>query len=138
MKSDSVTWTLDGRSLGHEFEALTEAERAVGYHYMTSLPSHYLVLHVDHVRSSRILALGPEETELEIEWLFPRSTLADPSVDIMRACDFSAKVMQEDAEVCELTQRGLRATPHVKGMLMPEEYDVWRFQEWVRESLGIP
>ena len=90
------------------------------------------------VRSSRILALGPEETELEIEWLFPRATLADPSVDIMRACDFSAKVMQEDAEVCELTQRGMRATPHVKGMLMPEEYDVWRFQEWVRGSLGIP
>ena len=138
MKQGSVTWTTDGRSLGYEFEGLTDHERAAGYHYMTSLPSHYLVLHVDHVRSSRILALGPEETELEIEWLFPRSTLADPSVDIMRACDFSAKVMQEDAEVCELTQRGLRATPHVKGMLMPEEYDVWRFQEWVRESLGIP
>jgi len=136
LKTGAKTWTVDGQSLGHEFPDLTEAERNLGYHYMTSLPSHYLVLHVDHVRSSRLLPLGPEETELEIEWLFPQETLADPSVDIMQACDFSANVMLEDGEVCELTQRGLHAAPHEHGMLMPEEYDVWRFQEWVRQTLG--
>jgi Rieske 2Fe-2S family protein len=136
LKRGAATWSADGQSLGHEFPDLTAMERGLGYHYMTSLPSHYLVLHVDHVRSSRILALGPEETELHIEWLFPRETLADPTVDIMKACDFSATVMGEDAEVCELAQRGMHATPHAHGMLMPEEYDVWRFQEWVRASLG--
>ncbi len=137
LKAGAVTWSTNGESLGHEFSQLTEAERALGYHYMTSLPSHYLVLHVDHVRSSRILALSSEETELEIEWLFPRETLADSSVDIMNACNFSARVMQEDAAVCELAQRGLHAAPHTHGTLMPEEYDVWRFQEWVRQSLGV-
>jgi Rieske 2Fe-2S family protein len=136
MKTGAVTWTSDGRSLGHEFPDLTDEERHVGYHYMTSLPSHYLVLHVDHVRSSRIIAIGPEETELAIEWLFPLATLADPAVDIMNACGFSANVMKEDAEVCELTQKGLHARPHVQGILMPEEYDVWRFQQWVRGALG--
>jgi Rieske 2Fe-2S family protein len=137
LKRGAATWSVDGQSLGHEFADLTANERALGYHYMTSLPSHYLVLHVDHVRSSRILALGPEETELEIEWLFPPETLTDPTVDIMKACTFSATVMQEDGEVCELAQRGLHAAPHTHGMLMPEEYDVWRFQEWVRTSLGL-
>jgi Rieske 2Fe-2S family protein len=137
MKRGAVTWTVDGQSLGHEFPDLTDAERALGYQYMTSLPSQYLVLHVDHVRSSRILALGPEETELHIEWLFPKETLADPAVDIMNACNFSATVMHEDGEVCELAQQGMHAAPHAHGLLMPEEYDVWRFQEWVRQSLAV-
>jgi Rieske 2Fe-2S family protein len=136
LRAGAETWSVDGRSLGHDFR-LTDEERRLGYHYMTSLPSHYLVLHVDHVRSTRILPLGPERMELEIEWLFPAETLSDPDVDIMRACSFSQEVMAEDGRVCELAQRGLRARPHHHGMLMPEEYDVWRFQEWVRRALGV-
>jgi len=136
LRSGAETCSVDGRSLGHEF-TLSPEERRLGYHYMTSLPSHYLVLHVDHVRSTRILPLGPEQMELEIEWLFPAETLADPAADIMKACAFSAEVMAEDGRVCELAQRGLRARPHIEGMLMPEEYDVWRFQEWVRRALGV-
>jgi phenylpropionate dioxygenase-like ring-hydroxylating dioxygenase large terminal subunit len=136
LRTGAATWSVDGRSLGHEFPALTDEERRIGYHYVTSLPSHYLVAHVDHVRSSRLLPLGPEETELEIEWLFPRSTLADPAVDIRRVCDFSAQVMSEDARVCELNQRGLRSRPHQQGMLMPEEYDVLRLHQWLRGQLG--
>ena len=136
LRAGAATWSMDGRSLGHEFPALSPEERRVGYHYMTSLPSHYLVLHVDHVRSSRLLPLGPEETELSIEWLFPKETLADPAVDIARACDFSAQVMAEDGDVCELAQRGLHAAAHERGMLMPEEYDVYRFEQWVRDALA--
>ena len=136
LRDGAATWSVDGRSLGHEFARLSAEERRLGYHYMTSLPSHYLVLHVDHVRSTRLLPLGPEETELTIEWLFPKETLADRAVDIMRACDFSAEVMAEDGAVCELTQRGLHAAPHERGFLMPEEYDVYRFQQWVRGALA--
>ncbi len=136
LKRGAVTWTADGLSLGNEFPALTAPERQAGYHFMTSLPSQYLVLHVDHVRSSRLLPLGPEEMELEVEWLFPKATLADASIDIMKACDFSAGVMLEDAAICEVQQRGLHSRPHQRGVLMPEEYDVWRFQQWVREALG--
>jgi len=136
LRTGAATWSVDGRSLGHEFPQLTEEERRVGYHYMTSLPSHYVVAHVDHVRSSRLRPLGPEETELEIEWLFPRATLADPAVDIRRVCDFSAQVMAEDGAACEAVQRGLHSAPHDRGFLMPEEYDVYRFQEWIRAALG--
>ena len=136
LKRGAVTWTADGKSLGNDFSQLTDEERRVGYHFLTSLPSQYIVFHVDHVRSARLLPLGPEELELEVEWLFPRATLADPTIDIMKACDFSAGVMLEDAAICEVAQRGLHAQPHVRGVLMPEEYDVWRFQRWVLEALG--
>ena len=135
LRDGAATWSVDGRSLGHEFARLSAEERRLGYHYMTSLPSHYLVLHVDHVRSSRLLPIGPESMELEIQWLFPKATLADPSADIARACDFSAQVMSEDGAACELTQRGLHSAPHKQGYLLPEDYDVYRFQQWVRAQL---
>ena len=138
LRAGAATWAVDGCSLGHEFPALTAEERRVGYHYMTSLPSHYLVAHVDHVRSSRLLPLGPEETELEIEWLFPPATLADRDVDIRKVCDFSAQVMAEDGAACEMNQRGLRSAPHAQGMLMPEEYDVFRLHQWLRGQLVAP
>jgi glycine betaine catabolism A len=136
LRRGAATWSLDGRPVGAEFPGLSADERRLGYHYMTSLPSHYIVLHVDHVRSTRLLPLGPETMELEIEWLFPRATLDDPRADIARACDFSAQVMAEDGAVCELTQKGLHSAPHTHGQLMPEDYDVYRFQQWVRGQLG--
>jgi Rieske 2Fe-2S family protein len=138
LRIGAATWSMDGQSLGHEFKELTAEERRIGYHYMTSLPSHYLVAHVDHVRSTRLLPLGPETTELEIEWLFPRATLADPAVDIANACAFSEQVMTEDAAVCEFNQAGLHARVHQAGMLMPEEYDVFRLHNWVKAELLRP
>ena len=68
--------------------------------------------------------------------MFPRETLADPQADIARACDFSAQVMAEDGAACELTQKGLHAAAHVRGQLLPEDYDVYRFQQWVRQQLS--
>jgi Rieske 2Fe-2S family protein len=136
LRTGAATWSVDGRSLGNEFPDLTDQERRIGYHYVTNLPSHYLVAHVDHVRSSRLLPLAPEHTELEIEWLFPAATLKDPGVDIRKVHEFSAQVMAEDAAACENNQRGLRSTPHTQGMLMPEEYDVWRLHEWLRTQLA--
>jgi Rieske 2Fe-2S family protein len=139
LRNGASTWSIDGKIVGREFPNLTQEERRIGYHYMTSLPSHYLVLHADHVRSTRLLPLGPEHTQLEIEWLFAPETLADPAIDIAGACDFSAQVMAEDGTVCELAQRGMHAAPHARGFLLPEEYDVYRFQQWVRDALaGAP
>ena len=144
LRNGAETWSSDGHALAHQFPALTEQERRLGYHFVTNLPSHYLVAHVDYVRSSRLLPLGPEETEIEVEWLFPRATLADPRVDIRSVCDFSGEVLAEDTAACELNQRGLRSAVHAHGMLMPEEYDLYRFHEWLRAQLpgaaesGVP
>ena len=44
--------------------------------------------------------------------------------------------MSEDAAICELNQRGLHALPHTAGVLMPEEYAVRQFQDWVRGQLS--
>jgi Rieske 2Fe-2S family protein len=98
----------------------------------------FFVGHPDYVRIVRLRPLGPEQTEMCVEYLFSPQTLADPGFDIRNAVDFANRVMTEDAQVCELNQRGLHAAPHQQGVLMPEEYLVLEFQEWIRAQLENP
>jgi Rieske 2Fe-2S family protein len=44
--------------------------------------------------------------------------------------------MTEDAQICELNQRGLHAAPHAHGVLMPEEYMIAQFHDWVLAELS--
>jgi Rieske 2Fe-2S family protein len=130
------TWSSDGQTVGRIFEGLTEAERQAGHHFMTSLPSMFLVGHADYVRITYMRPLGPEVTELTSEWMFPAETLADPKFDMANAVDFVKLVQAQDADVCELNQRGIRAAPHKSGVLMPEEMYLYEFHKWVHEGLA--
>jgi Rieske 2Fe-2S family protein len=133
LRAGAETWSRDGRALDHRFAGLTEAERAAGQTYAMSLPSMFVVGHVDYVRTVRLLPRGPERTELVAEWLFPPEALAtDPDLD--NIVSFGKLVLAEDAAICEINQKGLRARPHHAGVLMPEEYDVHRFHQWVRAA----
>lgn len=135
LRSGAATWSLDGQITGKPFPGLSDADRAAGHIYMTALPSVFLVGHVDYVRVVRLLPLGPEHCELRVEYLFSPQTLADPSFDLRNIVDFTNLVMTEDAQVCELNQRGLRAAPHERGVVMPEEYVIRQFHEWLRAEL---
>ncbi|TIU29160.1 MAG: hypothetical protein E5W38_21995, partial [Mesorhizobium sp.] len=74
--------------------------------------------------------LGPELTELTAEWLFAPDALAQTDIDNIVA--FGTQVLEEDAAICEVNQKGLRSIRHGAGVLMPEEYDLRRFHQWVR------
>jgi Rieske 2Fe-2S family protein len=117
------------------FQGLSDEERRAGRTYATSLPSVFVAAHVDYVRVVRLHPLGPEQTELVAEWLFPPETLADAAFDPANIVEFATLVMEQDAEVCALNQCGLRSLRHDKGVLMPEEYIVKRFHDWVRTEL---
>ena len=135
LRSGAATWSLDGKA-GKAFPGLSDEDRKAGHVYLTSLPSVFLVGHVDYVRVVRLLPLGPEQTELRVEYLFSPETLADPAFDMRNVVDFTNLVMTEDAQVCELNQMGLKAGPHVRGVVMPEEYVIRQFHEWLRAELA--
>jgi glycine betaine catabolism A len=135
LRSGAATWSLDGKA-GIPFPGLSDEDRKAGHIYMTGLPSVFLVGHVDYVRVVRLLPLGPEQTELRVEYLFSPETLADPTFDMRNVVDFTNLVMTEDAQVCELNQMGLKAGPHVRGVVMPEEYVIRQFHEWLRAELA--
>jgi Rieske 2Fe-2S family protein len=136
LRAGAVTWSRDGNLTGTVFRGLSEQDRKTGQLYATSLPSAFIVGHIDYVRAVRVRPLGPEKTELRVEYLFAPEAMRDPRFDLSNVVDFADLVMTEDAEICEVNQRGLRALPHGGGVLMPEEYRVHSLQEWIRAQLA--
>jgi Rieske 2Fe-2S family protein len=132
LRKGAETWSEDGLVHGQAFRTLSEAERKAGQTYATHLPSMFVVGHVDYVRVVSLLPLGPQETQLTAEWLFLPGTLEDQTAvdNIVR---FGERVLDEDAGICEVNQRGLGSNRHRHGVLMPEEYDIHRFHRWIRE-----
>ena len=135
LKSGAQTFSANGQPVAETFAGLTDDEKHQAYHYVTSLPSAFVVAHVDHVRVVRVLPLGPEQTEIQAEWLFAEDTLTDDSADIQPVVDFAIQVMEEDGRISETNQKGMRSLRFDHGVLMPEEYAVFDFQNWVRERL---
>ncbi|RWC77809.1 MAG: aromatic ring-hydroxylating dioxygenase subunit alpha [Mesorhizobium sp.] len=131
LRTGAQTWSRDGQTHGPVFSGLKPAERSAGQTYATSLPSMFIVGHVDYVRTVRLVPLGPEQTELVAEWLFAPEALAETDID--NIITFGTQVLEEDAAICEVNQKGLRSMRHTAGVLMPEEYDLHRFHNWVRE-----
>jgi glycine betaine catabolism A len=136
LRAGAATWSTDGQTVGVPFAGLAEEDRKTGHIYLTGLPSMFIVGHLDYVRVVRLLPRGPERCELRVEYLFSRETLSAPAFDMSKVVDFTNQVMIEDAEVCEINQRGLRARDHVRGVVMPEEYVIRQFHEWVASELA--
>jgi Rieske 2Fe-2S family protein len=134
LRKGAESWSEDGTALAHRFTGLSDRERAAGQNYAMNLPSMFIVGHVDYVRTVRLVPLGPERTELTSEWLFLPEALSEASKGIDNIVAFGRTVLEEDAAICEVNQRGLRARPHRSGVLMPEEYDLHRFHDWVRDA----
>jgi Rieske 2Fe-2S family protein len=135
LREGATTWSLDGKPSAAPFPGLSEEDRKAGHIYMTALPSLFIVGHVDYVRVVRLRPLGPEQTELRVEYLFSPQTLADVNFDMRNIVEFTNLVMTEDAEICEHNQRGLHAAPHRHGVVMPEEYVIRQFHDWVNSEL---
>jgi Rieske 2Fe-2S family protein len=136
LREGAATWSIDGTLAGPAFGGLSEEDRKAGHVYLTGLPSMFIVGHADYVRVVRLRPMGPEQTELRVEYLFSRESLARPDFDLRKVVEFTNLVMTEDAEVCEINQRGLRAAPHVRGVVMPEEYVIRQFHEWVNSEMA--
>ncbi|MEQ8665445.1 MAG: aromatic ring-hydroxylating dioxygenase subunit alpha [Rhodospirillales bacterium] len=136
LRQGAETWSADGSAQGHLIPGISEANRARGQRYVTSYPGMFIGAYGDHVRTVRILPLGPEETEIAAEWLVTADTAADESYDRANIIDFAILVMGQDAWASELNQRGLHAAPFKHGVLMPEEHWVKSFHDWVRARVG--
>ncbi len=136
LRPDAETWSTDGKAHGPRFENLSEAEQAAGQRYYVNTPSMYIAAHVDYMRIVRILPRGPEETEIQAEWLFPRAALDDPAFDLDNVVAFGRLVLEQDGAASEMNQQGLRSRRHEAGVLMPEEHYVAAFHRWYRAAMG--
>ena len=136
MRDGGETWSMDASAQGHVITALTDEDLARGHTYASAWPSVFIAGYPDHVRIVRLLPVSAEETELQAEWLLEKSTAEAPDYDQSKIVDFATLVIEQDVTACELNQRGLHAAPLQQGVLMPEEYLLKRFHDWVRDQLN--
>ena len=126
---------MDGAVCGPVFEGLSEAEHRAGGNFVTQWPSAYVVAHVDYVRAVRINPMGPEKTKLIAEWYFTPQTLAQPGFDPADVAAFAKIVMTQDGAASEMNHRGMRSPSFTAARLMPEEYELHRFHQWVNAQM---
>ncbi len=136
LRPGAVTWSQDGFTDLPWFKGLGEKELEAGMTFATFRPTMFLVAHVDYVRTVRVMAVGPEETELTVDWYLHRDTGPLPAAEIDRLAAFAGQVVSEDAHACELNQQGIRCSRHEQGVLLEPEDCVFEFEQWVRERLG--
>lgn len=135
LSEGTSTWTVNGKPCGPEFANLSKAEREAGATFLTFYPTCYLSAHVDFLRLGTIKPLGPERTLMTIDWLFPAETLAAADFDLANAVEFLAQVIDEDVAACEMNQRGLVSDRYHAGTLMPQEFEIAHFHNWLRARL---
>ncbi len=136
VRPGATSWSTDGLAQGAGFPDLTEAQRRHGQLFQVGLPNLYLVGHADYVRVVSMMPLGPEQTRLTVEWFFAPASLADPGFDKQRIVDFGLTVIGQDGDVSELNQQGLKALPHRHGVLMPQEYALKAFHDWIADRMA--
>ena len=133
---DATTWTMDGNTELPLFEGLTDQERDDGLIFIDITGTFYLVAHADYVRTVRLVPKGPESTDLVIDWLLPANPDDVCADTIERIKALPMLVIEQDGAACELNQQGIKSRPFDHGILVPQEYAVWDFHEWLRDRLG--
>jgi Rieske 2Fe-2S family protein len=131
LRPGAESWTPTGAACGPAIPGLTPQDRQAGYRFVTLWPSAYVVAHVDYVRSVRVKPLSPTRTRLIAEWHFAPETLAQPGFDAGAVAAFACQVLQEDGAAAEMNQRGIASPAFTAARLMPEEYEIHRFHQWV-------
>ena len=69
------------------------------------------------------------------EWLFEKETINDDNYDKSNVVDFAILVMNQDASIAEINQKGLYNLKDNQGVLMPEEYIVRDFQKYIKNKI---
>ena len=135
LKKGAQTWSLDGSSQGHTLDEVRAELESRGQVYISTWPTMFLGIYGDHIRIVRLIPISPEEVELTAEWLFPRSTLSDPQYNVNNVIDFGILVMNQDAKIYEVNQRGVYNLEKHSGVLMPEEYIIKNFHQYIKKKL---
>jgi len=135
LKSGAQTWSSDGTSQGHTIEEVQSELESRGQVYISTWPTMFLGIYGDHIRIVRLIPLNSEEVDLTAEWLFPESTLSDPEYKMSNVVDFGILVMNQDANISEVNQRGVYNLGKSSGVLMPEEYIIKNFHNYIKNKI---
>ena len=104
--------------------------------YASITASMFVVGHPDYVRSVRICPTGAETTDLIVDWYLMPGTKEKHADKIEHMVELGRLIVEQDGALCELNQKGLKSRAHKHGVLVPQEYGVLGFHEWIRTCLN--
>ena len=136
LKKGSETWSYDGSAQGRPIKEIKDDLLSRGQIYISTWPTMFLGIYGDHIRVVRLIPVGEEQVELTAEWLFEPSTLQDKKYNTKNVIDFAILVMNQDASISELNQKGVKNfNEKEEGVLMPEEYLIKDFHKYIRNKI---
>jgi Rieske 2Fe-2S family protein len=132
----AATMSLTGESFGVPLRGLDERQSRQVI-YFGYFPNLLISPHPDYIMTHRVEALGPSESRIECEWLFPPEAIGRDEFDPSYASDFWDITNKQDWNACEAVQRGIASRGYRQGPLSPLEDEVYEFMAMVaRGYLG--
>lgn len=127
----------ESRSRLAQLPGMTGEDRGL-YFGSTVLPNMFIDLTNQEAVLTRILPTGPDSCVLESEYLFTQEAIAEPGFDPSAFIEFNEKVNQQDVQVCERLQRGVRSRSFDHGIYPSKDEYVAAFEQAYREQLARP
>ncbi len=133
LKDFADTMSLTGRSKGVRIRGLSDRQAREVY-YFGLFPNLLISLHPDYVMAHRFEPLGPTETKVECQWLFPPEAKDVPGFSPDYASEFWDITNREDWLACESVTRGLRSSGFRQGPFAWSEDEVHIFMAMVAQG----
>jgi Rieske 2Fe-2S family protein len=130
LKDFAETMSLTGESGGVRIRGLNDRQAREVY-YVGLFPNLLISLHPDYVMTHRFEPLGPGETRVECEWLFPPEAWERPGFSPGYASEFWDITNREDWLACESVYRGLHSRGFRQGPFEWSEDEVHSFMALV-------
>ncbi len=112
----------------------TEAEAEALYYWI--FPNVMLNVYLDNTSINIIIPLGPDKTLTIFEWYFQQPGTGEGWDSMQQIIAFSDQIQQEDIEICENVQKGLKSNVYNQGRFsVLRENGVHHFQSLIHEYL---
>ncbi|TLZ44309.1 MAG: aromatic ring-hydroxylating dioxygenase subunit alpha [Methanobacteriota archaeon] len=130
----SMTWS--GYTKRPLLQGMTEEDRRRVYYYAV-FPNLFFSLHPDFLMIHRTWPVTPTHSRVECDFFFDPATMARPDFDPSDAVGLWDVINRQDWAVCERSQKGMRSRVWRGGRYTDQEPQVYDFDRYVRERLGL-
>jgi Rieske 2Fe-2S family protein len=127
--------TMTGRLVAPLMGEYTQAED-IGTLRIRSLPNFWNHSSVDHSVSTRLTPAGLYATQVRLIWLVDEKAVEGVDYNLDDMVPFWWLTSDQDREICENAQRGVKSHAYVPGPLSTyKEYNVERYLSWYLRQL---
>lgn len=130
-----TTMTMSGRSDRSPLAGLDARDHELT-HYFNVYPTLLLSLHPDYVLTHTVWPVSVDRSRVVCEWLFAADEVEDPAFDASDAVEFWHTTNQQDWEICERAQKGVRARSYRPGPYSQMEETVYFFDRWYAGTIS--